>query len=262
MFPGRCPGLICGCPFGANTRARRGSPDPAGLPDWQVSRAHLLHSSASLTGKELSLASARRGSLTPPWRLTEGLLHSSASLAGQEFVLAGARRGSLTPPRRLTEGLPHSSASLAGQEFALTGARRGSLTPPWRLTEGLLHSSASLSGQEFALAEPTPMEGDLRSTLRAGSADPRPALTASGGAERPAPSADGFGRGRQTRARRWRLPRQNLICADSSQAPASPEETLPAARATRPPMQELVMKRVRRKSVQSGSQGRFRTRSA
>jgi hypothetical protein len=40
MVPGRCPGLICSCPFGANTRARRVSPDPAGLPDRQVSRAH------------------------------------------------------------------------------------------------------------------------------------------------------------------------------------------------------------------------------
>jgi hypothetical protein len=91
MVPGRCPGLICSCPFGANTRARRVSPDPAGLPDRQVSRAHhrprfqrcscLL---SLLQPKETFRSSVWAGSGDPrPARVSFGRVRRPAPSAGR-----------------------------------------------------------------------------------------------------------------------------------------------------------------------------------
>jgi hypothetical protein len=135
-------------------------------------------------GRSGSRIEGGAGELRPQFR-RERTSHRQRSASDR------ARRGSLTPPRPRTA----------------LGA--GLMTPPRRRTEGLPHSPASLAGRKFARAKPTRKDGDLRSTFRAGSGDPRPALANFRDSREPnlhgrteTTFGQPFRRGRETRAQR------------------------------------------------------------
>ena len=99
---------------------------------------------------------------TPPERPTEGLVFGAGLPTPPERPTKGPVFGAglPTPPERPTEGL-------------VFGA--GLPTPPERPTEGLPRDSQGLDvPPRVTLSQHAPKQGDLRSSTRAGSGDPRP----------------------------------------------------------------------------------------